>query len=268
MSTIAARPPRGSALTRRLHVGRRPVISTGSVLAVLALWQVAASADLIDPRYISSPAAMLSAGWTMMTSGELLENARTSLYAFTVGFLLSIVVGVPLGLGMGWNRTLRQLTEPPAMALYATPRLAMLPVLVVWLGIGAVSTIAVVFLGAVMPVLVNAMAGIRDVDAKTLQVARSFGISRFDLFRKVLLPASTPAVLTGMRLGVGRAVLGVVVSEMYVSTGGIGALITIYGQAYRTDFIVFLVLLVGLFGYAVSAAIRQFESRVERWREA
>lgn len=240
----------------------------GAVAIFLAIWQVVGTFGIVSPQYISSPSDAASAGWAMVTSGELWANSQRSLYTFAVGFAISIMVGTPLGLAMGWNPTLRQLTEPPIMALYVTPRLALLPVLVVWLGIGAVSTIAVVFVGAVVPVIVNAMAGIRGVDAKMIQVARSFGTSRFDLFRKVLLPASTPSLLTGVRLGIGRAVLGVVVAEMYAATHGIGRLVTNYGQAYRTDFIVFLVVLVGVFGYVISAIVRMLEGRVERWRGA
>lgn len=266
MTAIAASTPRARG---RLS-GRRPgraAYGTVAILVAIGIWQAISSLGIVDPTYISSPSGAASAGWTMARDGELWSSSRSSLYAFAIGLAVSVAVGVPLGLAMGWNRTLRQLTEPPMMAVYATPRLALLPVIVVWLGVGTLSTIAVVFIGAVIPIIVNAMAGIRDVDAKLVQVARSFGTSRFDLFRKVLVPAATPHLLTGVRLGVGRAVLGVVVSEMYISTGsGIGNLVTTYGQAYRTDYIVFITLLVGVFGYLVSALVRQLESRVDGWR--
>jgi NitT/TauT family transport system permease protein len=245
----------------------RAAYGIAAIIVALGIWQAITSLDLISPAYISSPARAAHAGWVLIGDGELWSSSRASLYAFVIGFALSIAVGIPLGMAMGWSLTLRQLTEPPMMALYATPRLALLPVIVVWLGIGAVSTVAVVFIGAVIPIIINAMAGIRDVDTKLIQVSRSFGMSRLDMFRKVLAPASTPYLLTGIRLAVGRAVLGVIVSEMYISAGsGIGNLVTTYGQAYRTDFIVFLTALVAVFGYLVSALVRQLENHVEGWR--
>jgi ABC-type nitrate/sulfonate/bicarbonate transport system permease component len=167
---------------------------------------------------------------------------------------------------MGWNGTVRGLLEPPMMVLNATPRLALLPVIVVWLGIGVKSTVVVVFIDAVIPIIVNGMAGVRDVDATLIRVGRSFGASRRELFAKFLLPASLPAILTGVRLGVSRGVLGVIVAQLYVSTVGIGKLISDYGQQFQVDQVIFLVVLVAVFAYVVNLLLARFERRFERWR--
>jgi ABC-type nitrate/sulfonate/bicarbonate transport system permease component len=219
-------------------------------------------------QYISSPSGSASAFWTMVTNGELWPSVRVSVIAFAVGFTISVVIGIPLGLLMGWNPVVREFLEPPLMAFYVMPRLALLPVIVVWLGIGTTSTIVVVVIDAIFPVIINSMAGIRNADQKLVQVARSFSARKRDLFRKVLFPASVPAILTGVRLAVARGILGVVVAQLYVSTVGIGHLIAVYGAQYQTDYIVVLVLLVGIFGYAVNLGLQRVERRFQTWRGA
>jgi NitT/TauT family transport system permease protein len=238
------------------------------IAAALVLWQAVSAMHFLGlwTTQISDPAGVVSAGWDMTSSGELWTNAKGSLEAFAIGFALSAAVGIPIGMAMGWNRTVRQLLEPPMTALNATPRLALLPVIVVWLGIGVKSTVVIVFLDAVIPVIINGMAGIRDVDVKLVQVARSFGANRRELFRNVLLPASTPALLTGIRLGVARGVLGVIVAQLYVSTVGIGHLISNYGEQFQTDQIMFLVLLVAVFAYIMNLGLARVERRFESWR--
>lgn len=242
-------------------------IGTAAILAALIIWQLLNTTGMIKKEYISSPAGVASAFGTMASNGQLWSNGQSSLIAFLVGFGISIGIGVPVGMAMGWNRLVRQFVQPPIMALFVTPRLALLPVIVVWLGIGVKSTIVVVVIGATIPIMVNAMAGVRGVDTKLLQVAHSFQASRFDLFRKILLPSATPLILSGIRLAVGSAVLGVVVSEMYVSTGGIGNLITTYGQLYDTPYIVCLVLVVAVFGWLVTVLVHMVENRFESWRQ-
>jgi ABC-type nitrate/sulfonate/bicarbonate transport system permease component len=261
---------RAPAIPRLGARGQRVALPALGILAALALWQLVSAMHWLGlwVDYVSNPIDAASAGWKMTTSGELWTNAQGSIEAFAIGFGLSAAVGIPLGLVMGWNRTVRQVLEPPMNLLNATPRLALLPVIVVWLGIGVKSTVVVVFLDAVIPVIINGMAGVRDVDVRLVQVARSFGANRRELLRKILLPASTPAILTGVRLGVARGVLGVVVAQLYVSTVGIGHLIATYGQQFQVDQVVFLVLLVAVFAYVVNVLLRRLESHFESWRGA
>jgi NitT/TauT family transport system permease protein len=243
-----------------------PIITLGIFLAV---WEIVSHLGLGGfVQYISSPSGSASAFWTMIENGELWPSVRVSVVAFAVGFAISVGVGIPLGLAMGWNRTVREFLEPPLMAFYVMPRLALLPVIVVWLGIGTWSTIVVVIIDAIFPVIINSMAGIRSADAKLVQVARSFGAGRRALFAKVLFPASVPAILTGVRLAVARGILGVVVAQLYVSTVGVGHLIAVYGQTYQTDYIVVLVGVIGIFGYVVNLGLQRVERRFETWRGA
>lgn len=206
----------------------------------------------------------MAASVDVLESGTLMRDAIVSLSEFAAGFALALAIGVPSGLVLGSFPTLRYLLDPPLMAIYATPQLALLPIFVLWLGIGMASKIAVVFIGASIPIVVNSMAGVRQVDRSLVVAARSFCATRRDVFVKVIFPASLPAVMVGIRLGLSRAVLGVVVAEMYVSQEGIGNQIMRLGSAFRVDHLLFYVLLVSVFGLGATTAARKLEERVAR----
>lgn len=243
---------------------KRTIVSTSAVLLFLAAWEVAPRVGLVDPFFTSRPSQVLAAGLDVVKTGTLARDAAVSLSEFAIGFALALAAGVPLGLLLGTFPLLRHLLDPPIMAMYATPQLALLPIFVLWLGIGMSSKIAVVFLGACIPIIVNSMAGVRHVDRSLVLAARSFCASRRNIFVKVILPASLPAVVLGIRLGLSRAVLGVVVAEMYVSQGGVGNQIMRLGSAFRTDHLLVYVLLVSAFGLGATTTIRRLEERLTR----
>lgn len=244
----------------------KPLVGLVSVGLFLALWEIAPRLGWVDPFYTSAPARMLSVGVEVFRSGELAENLYVSLVEFCWGFALALLLGIPLGLVLGTNATIRALLDPLVTALYCMPRLALLPVIIMWLGIGMESKVVVVLIGAVLPIIVNTMAGIREVDPNWARAAVSFGANRLDVFIKVLLPGSIPAVLTGVRLGLGRGILGVVIAEMYVSVAGVGHLIVTYGAAMRVDHLVFYSVLVSLFGFFAVTAVGKVEDRLQSWR--
>jgi ABC-type nitrate/sulfonate/bicarbonate transport system permease component len=245
-----------------VNLSRRTIISAASVIAFLAAWEIAPRAGLVDATFTSRPSLVIAAGLEIVRTGGFLHDVSVSLSEFAIGFALAIGVGVPLGLVMGRFPVLRYLLDPPIMAIYATPHLALLPIIVVWLGIGMQSKIAVVFVGGVIPVLVNTMAGVRGVERSWVLAAESFCAGKWDVFAKVVLPASLPGVILGIRLGLSRAVLGVVVAEMYQSQAGLGNEIMRYGSEFRTDYLLFDVLLVSLFGLTATSAVRALEERL------
>jgi NitT/TauT family transport system permease protein len=237
----------------------RAFVSGASVVLFLVAWEIAPRLGLVDAFYTSQPSRV-----ALACGGTLGRDAVVSLSEFAGGVSLALAVGVPLGLMLGAFPILRDLLDPPVMAIYATPQLALLPIFVLWLGIGMASKIAVVFLGAVIPIVVNTMAGVRQVDRTLVVAARSFCATRRDVFVKVILPASLPAIMIGIRLGLSRAVLGVVVAEMYVSQEGVGNQIMRLGSAFRVDRLLVYVLIVSVFGLAATTAARQLEERVAR----
>jgi sulfonate transport system permease protein len=240
----------------------RVLISTVSVVAFLAVWEIAPRAGVVDRAFTSEPSRVIAAGLEIISNGGFLHDVSVSLSEFGIGFVLAIAVGVPLGLVLGRFPLLRYLVDPPIMAIYATPHLALLPIIVVWLGIGMQSKIAVAFVGGVIPIIVNTMAGVRGVEHSWVIAARSFCAGEFDVFFKVILPASLPSVILGIRLGLSRAVLGVVVGEMYQSQAGVGNEIMRYGSEFRTDYLLFYVLLVSLFGLTATSAVRTLEEKL------
>jgi ABC-type nitrate/sulfonate/bicarbonate transport system permease component len=245
-------------------VRSRALVSTVAVAIFLVAWEIAPRLRLVDPFFTSQPSRVLVASVEIIRSGTLVHDATVSLSEFAVGFALALLVGVPVGLMLGTFPTLRYLLDPPVMAIYATPQLALLPIFVLWLGIGMASKVAVVFIGASIPIVVNSMAGVRQVDRSLVLAARSFCASRRDVFVRVILPASLPSVMIGIRLGLSRAVLGVVVAEMYVSQEGVGNQIMRYGSAFRVEHLLFYVLLVSAFGLGATTMARKLEERMAR----
>jgi NitT/TauT family transport system permease protein len=169
---------------------------------------------------------------------------------------------------MGWYRRVAYVLDPFVNAFYATPRVALLPLVVIWVGIGIWSKIAIVFLGAVFPVLLSTYSGVRTTDARLLRAARSFGADDLQIFRTLILPGSVPFIVTGLRLGVGRALIGVVVGELYAATAGIGFLISVAGNSFQTDKVFVGVLLIALVGIVSMELLGRLERRFERWRPA
>ncbi|MFN8723499.1 MAG: ABC transporter permease [Rhodospirillales bacterium] len=257
-----APPPRA----RWPHPSRSATISIASVAVFFLLWQIAPELGLVNGRFTSQPTLVLKAALEVAVADDFLRHARVSLTAFAVGYGLAMLVSIPLGIVLGTSRIARHMLEPPLMALYIAPTLILLPVMIVWLGIGIASKIAVAFLGAVFPIIVNTMAGMREADHKLVRMARSFGASRFDVFTRILVPGALPSIVVGLRLAIGRAVLGVIVGELYVSQAGLGFQLTTYGAAMRIDRLLVYAIAVSIFGYTMTALVRAIEARLQRWR--
>lgn len=230
-------------------------------------WQVVSWLKLANERIISSPAGVLKALYVFVFGGDLLDNIWISAQEFLIGMFFALVIGVVLGLLMGWYKRIGLLLDPIVMTFYTLPRDALLPVIIVWLGIGLASKAAVVFLGAVFPLIVNMGTGIRETDPMMIKAARSFGASQSEIFRKILLPSCLPYLMAGVRLGIGRGVTGVIIAEMYVSTKGIGALIMKAQIGLATDNLFALVLFTATLGYVLITLARKVENHVGRWRQ-
>jgi len=239
----------------------------GSVLIFLILWEMFSVLQIIDPKYISQPTRVIYTGYSMIVSGEFFRHFYVSMIELLLGFILAIAVGLVIGIFMGWSRIIGGLFDPLIMALYATPRIALVPLFVLWFGVGMSSKIFVVFIGVVFPVLINTMTGIRQVDPILLRAGRSFGATKRQMFFKILFPGALPAMMTGIRLGWGRGILGFVLGEMYVSMEGLGKLIQTAGNAMRTDQLFFLIIVVAGLGYIGTTVFRMLENKLTPWRK-
>ncbi len=254
-------PPR-SSWRRNENV----LLGSLSMLAFLALWEAAVRLGAINPLFTSSPSRIVAAAVEMFSDGSIYGHLRVSGEEFFSGFALAIVIGVPLGILMGWYSRVNAVLEPFVTALYATPRIALLPLVVIWFGIGLASKVAIVFLGAIFPILVNTITGVRTIDADFIKVARSFGATDRQMFFTVALPSSVPMLLAGLRLGLGHALVGIVVGEMYGATQGLGYLIAVAGARFQTDRVMVGIILIAALGIALTQLLRAIERRFERWR--
>ncbi len=236
-----------------------------SVVVFLTVWELAGRLEWIDPLFISYPTEALVEGWGLISNPKFVDHLSISFTEFALGTVAAIVTGIPLGLALGRFRRFNQLFEPLVMAFYTTPRLALLPLFIIWMGIGIYSKAAVVFLGAFFSLVISVSSGLKEVNPLWVQAARSFGADELSIFRHVMLPGTLPYLFTGLRIGLGRALMGVVIAEMYVSSVGIGNLIMQTSQSFRTGRLIFLTVLVAAFGYLLVGAVQFIEKSVVRW---
>src|SRR6201982_2499064 len=198
-------------------------LGTGSIVLLLVIWEALPHLMTLGAgtkMYFTTPSRVGVTLWNMIVTGTLWAPLGVSAAGFSVGLLLSIVVGLPLGVLLGRSRTLNAMFDPFITAFNATPRLVFLPLLMLWFGIGLWSKVAVVFLGALFPLLINTYEGVRNADRLLINVVRSFGANEWDIARLVVVPNALPFIVVGLRLAVGRAVLGVLGSAFFGSPEG------------------------------------------------
>lgn len=245
----------------------RLVVTVISVVVVLGLWQLLASVGLLPVDFTSSPVEIVKAGWGLIVSGELGTNALTTLRLFLVGAVLGVGIGVLVGMLMGWKLRVYQTLDPLISALYVTPSIVLLPIFVLALGAGDASKITIVFLEVTITVMINSMAGIREADPQLVRAATSFQASDVKLFRSVLFRSAFPTILAGVRLGAGRGLTTIIVAELYGGVSGVGVLISRYGASLQISQLMFLVILVGAFGYLLSTLLRELEIVSTPWKK-
>ena len=242
-------------------------LKAASILAGLALWHVLAVYVVNDPTFLVSPVVVVQVAYDMLfVSGELYPHLFASSWIFFYGFGLAIGVGVPLGFIMALNPTVRDYVNPWMTTLYSTPRIAFAPVLLLWFGIGGGAKVAIVFLGCVFPILINSYYGMRVVNREYVDLARSFRLKASALFMKILLPASVPFILAGIRLSVGRGLTSVAIAEWFGATEGLGYLVFFAGQTLNipTLFVgVAAFAVLGILGFEI---VRRIETYATPWR--
>ena len=263
VETKAARRPRRSFYQK--YEGS--ILGGTAVLIVLAIWQAIWSyTNWISPLFFSGPSAIARQFWYTLTQGTLLADLAFSGKNFAIGFGIALVTGVVVGVLIGWYRRARLIADPFLNALYATPRIAMDPLIIIWFGIGMWSKVFIVFLSAFFPILVNTVAGIRNMDSDLLRAARAFCASDWQIFKTLAIPGSVPFILTGVRQGVALGLIGVVVGEMFGGSEGIGFMVAYGGQTFQTDTLFVGVVIIALAGILLTSIAERLERRFSRWR--
>lgn len=237
-----------------------------SPVVLVLLWEGLSRAGVISPRTIAAPSAILASAWGLTVTGELPFNLLVSLLRVMAGFAIGTVAGIVLASVAGLSRLGEDVVDAPMQMLRTLPFLALVPLFILWFGIGELPKVALVTLGAIFPVYLNLFAGIRGVDPKLIEAARIFGLSGAALVWRVVLPGALPSLLVGLRYALGVSWLSLVVAEQINATAGIGHLINDARDFLRTDIIVVGLLVYALLGLGADSAVRWLERRALRWR--
>jgi NitT/TauT family transport system permease protein len=235
-----------------------------SILSLAILWEIVGR--MMDSTLIPPLSKIGAAWWKLLSSGKLLANLGMSLTTLATGFLLAVFVGVVLGLLMGRFRAVEHFLDLYVNSLMSAPTTAFVPVLILWFGLGMESRIAVVFLFAVFVIIINTMTGVKQVDGVLVEMARSFGAKEREIFFKIILPAALPAIMAGLRLGIGRAVKGMVTAEMLLTLTGIGAMVMQYGSAFATDSLFAVILTILLVALVTMKGVQWLDRRLTGWK--
>lgn len=246
----------------------RPWALRGAALVLfLGLWQAAASLKLVDPVFLPAPSTIVSSFVATLEDGAILINSLISLRRVLLGFAAGAVLGVPLGLAMGLYRDVENFFDPLVELLRPIPPLAWIPLSIIWLGIEESPKIFIIFLGAFFPILLATVAGVRNVDPILIRAARSLGAGNRDIYLRVVLPAAVPGILTGLRVGLGVAWTCLVAAELIAARAGLGYMIAAARRFLVTEVVIMGMLVIGLLGVLMEAALRAIEQRLTFWVE-
>jgi NitT/TauT family transport system permease protein len=204
----------------------------------------------------------------MIGSGELAAGLASSLQILLLGFVIAAMIGIVLGLLIGRYRTVEAATDWLVNALYATPLVAIIPLVILWFGLGQAAKLFIVTILAVFPILINTITGVRNVPVPLIDVGNAFAANESEIFGKIIVPSALPYMMAGLRLGIGRAIIGMVVAEFFTAITGLGALIVKYGNQYDTASMFVPIFVLMLLGVGLTSALRRAEAWIAPWKFA
>src|ERR1044071_8886366 len=251
---------------RRWSVYDHPnLVRSASVIVFLLLWEFFGRKT--DPILFTYPTAVAEAFVKLIVSGELIKQLAVSLSALAVGFITSLVLGVALGLALGMSRATEAFFEPPINALYATPQVALTPLLMMWLGLGFSVKVAVVFLFAFFPILINTASGAKNVSASMVEVGQAYLAPPRKILFKIIFPAALPFIMAGVRIAIGRGLVGMIVAELFTAITGMGAMLSLYGNIFETAKMFVVIIVLALLGVGLVHATQAIEGKLATWKE-
>jgi len=254
------------ALRRRIE---SLALGTATIALVLVVWELLPHILPMQQGtrlFFSVPSRIFATLWQMFATGTIWGPLGVSATAFAIGLALAIAAGLPLGILLGRSATLNAMFDPFVTAFNATPRLVFLPLLMLWLGIGLWSKVAIVFFGALFPLLINTHEGVRNADKLLINVVRSFGATGWDVARLVVVPNALPFIVVGLRLAIGRAILGVVVAEFFGAQDGLGVVMVRAASSFNVDVVFAGLVLFAVLSLVMTGMVKLIEDRMSRWR--
>lgn len=237
-----------------------------SPLAVVVLLQLGSTLGLIPERILPSPLKILAAGWEVISDGSLVQALAVSAQRVAVGFCIGAVAGVTLGLVVGFSRIFDTVLDPLLQALRALPHLGLVPLFIIWFGIGELPKVLLIGIGVLFPLYLNTASGFRQADPKLLEASKVLGFSFLMRVRTVILPGAAPALFVGLRQASASAWLTLIVAEQVNAREGLGFMINNARDFYRTDIVIFGLLVYAVLGLVTDALIRRWERQVFRYR--
>jgi NitT/TauT family transport system permease protein len=236
------------------------------VVGFFLTWELLTQLEILNPFYFPPISRIIAKGYELFADGVIWDHMWFSLTNFTIGFLLSVALGVVIGVPMGWYKNLSRTFDPLLSGVYATPLIALLPLIIMMFGLGAVSKIIMTVLAAVFPILINTMVGIANTDDRLITMARAFGARDSTIFLKVSMPGSLPYIVAGMRVALGRALVYIVVAEQYGAATGLGYLSSVAAQRFQMATMFVPIILIAGLGAALNELLKSLEKRLEKWK--
>ena len=254
-------------LTQRLRevLSSPNAIRTAAVAVFFVVWEY--YGRRMDPIFMAPPSAIFEAALQLIQSGALNKVLIQTLWPFSVGMALTVAIGIALGIVMAQWRTLEYVLDPFINALYAIPRIALIPLIILWAGLEFVGKVTILVSVAVFPITVNTYSGIRDVRGAMLEIGRAYGATEWQIFWKIVLPAAIPFIMAGIRLAVGLAIIGIIVAEFFTAISGLGGMIVEYANVFATAKLFVPIIVIALVGVVLTEFVMWLERRMSRWRQ-
>jgi NitT/TauT family transport system permease protein len=245
----------------RMHPNLIRVLSVAAFFAAWEYW-----GREIDPVFLAPPSAILSAAIELSRDGTLLNGMKQSLLPFVTGLFLTIVVGITIGIAMAQWPLVEYILDPFVNAFYAIPRIALVPLVILWVGLEFAGKVTILVSSAIFPVIVNTYAGVKDVRGAMLEIGRAYGATETQIFFKITLPASVPFIMAGIRLGVGLAIIGIIIGEFFTAMTGLGGMIVEFANNFATAKLFVPVIVIAIVGIALTELVSWLERRLSGWR--
>lgn len=239
-----------------------------SIFAGLVIWEISTRLLLENELLIPPPSSVVRSFWALTVSGQLNKHFAATLLEFAYGFTTACVIGIILGYLMGMHKWFDEIMDPWIATLYSIPIITIVPLIIIWFGIGMISKVIVVFKITAVAIILNTAAGIKNLDPVWLELAKSLRLSRWETTYKIRLPGALPYIITGMRLGVGRALLGVIVAELMAANAGLGYLLRDSSETWDSPKLFVTVALLAIIGLVSFNLIKRLEQRMAPWRQS
>lgn len=238
------------------------------ILAFFGTWEILTRTEILNPFYFPPFSKIVAKGIELFANGTIWEHMWFSLTNFSIGLVISVVLGVIAGVPMGWYKGVSKTFDPLLSGIYATPLIALLPLIIMLFGLGPMSKIIMTILAAVFPVMINTMTGIANTDHRLITMSRAFGAKDSTIFLKVSIPGSLPYIVAGIRVALGRALVYIVVAEQYGAAMGLGYLSSVAAQRFQMAAMFVPIVIIAALGAGLNELLKAAERRLEKWKPA